>query len=141
MGPPNVQIRKYAWEEFETDARKIADTIKSWDKEFPHIYGLSRGGLTLAVRLSHLLLPDHKRKLLSFSRFSIITQLPESLEKFQDSILIVDDIADTGETLSLFKEHNFFIVTLFKHPQSIVTPDIWIREKDSRWIEFPWEAP
>jgi len=52
--------------------------------------------------------------------------------------LIVDDIADTGETLKNYEK--FFIATLYYHKQSIVKPNIWIYEKKDQWIQFPWEC-
>lgn len=139
--PPNTSIRVYTWEEFDADARKIADTIKAWELKFRWIYGLPRGGMPLAIKLSHLLLPDNQRKSNINNNFTFREMLPDYIQDFQKEILIVDDIADTGKALLILQERGFFIATLFKHPQSIVTPDIWIREKDNRWIQFPWEAP
>ena len=52
--------------------------------------------------------------------------------------LIVDDIADSCRTLERFKGKNF-IVTPYYHQQSLVVPDIWLREKKDAWIVFPWE--
>ncbi|OGY63837.1 MAG: hypothetical protein A3I24_00085 [Candidatus Harrisonbacteria bacterium RIFCSPLOWO2_02_FULL_41_13b] len=136
--PPNAGIQVYTWEEFEVDARKIADTIKAWGKKFKYIYGPPRGGVILAVKLSHLLCPDRERKPGLPNNFGFMSfYMPEFWEK----TLVVDDIADTGQTLWNFNNCGSFIVTLFKHPQSTITPDIWIREKDDRWVQFPWEAP
>jgi len=52
-----MAIIKFSWEEFDAAADMIADEIKSKGllKKFTHIYGIPRGGLPLAVALSHRL--------------------------------------------------------------------------------------
>ena len=96
-------------------ARKIK---KFFPNEFTAIYGVPRGGTSIALHLSHLLeLP--------------IVDCPCKAD------LICDDISDTGRTLRKYKDK--FIVTIYYHKQSIVKPDIWIYEKKTRWIQFPWE--
>lgn len=127
--PQDAKMRPYSWEEFEADAKKIADTIQAWGKNFAYVYGPPRGGLMLAVRLSHLV-----------PNLQFVATLSGDYEDLCDQILIVDDITDTGKTLERYQRYGFFIATLFKHPNSAVAPDIWIREKDDRWVEFPWET-
>ena len=63
--------------------------------------------------------------------------IPYFTEPQGPKTLIVDDIADTGETLTPYK--NYTIVTLFYHRQSVVVPSIWLHEKTDRYIVFPWE--
>ncbi|HIE18091.1 TPA: phosphoribosyltransferase [Candidatus Bathyarchaeota archaeon] len=60
-------------------------------------------------------------------------------------ILILDDVADTGKTLKLVKEHLFSrgaeevrIATIYYKPWSIVVPDYYEKET-KRWVVFPWE--
>jgi hypothetical protein len=59
--------------------------------------------------------------------------------------LIVDDIADSGRSLKLVKEHvaekgaaEVKVATLFRKPWSIVEPDYWEKET-AFWVVFPWE--
>jgi len=59
--------------------------------------------------------------------------------------LVVDDVADTGETLALVQRliaaHCTQVRTavLYAKPHSIVNPDfVWRRT--ARWITFPWSA-
>jgi hypoxanthine phosphoribosyltransferase len=60
-------------------------------------------------------------------------------------ILLVDDVADTGESLQLAKNHilkkdkaDLKILTLYKKPQSIIEPDYY-EKITKRWIIFPWD--
>jgi hypothetical protein len=61
-------------------------------------------------------------------------------------VLLVDDIADTGESLLTAMEHlkergakSIFVVTLVKKPHSKVVPDLYVKET-SAWVVFPWEV-
>ncbi|MBI4239559.1 phosphoribosyltransferase [Candidatus Uhrbacteria bacterium] len=111
----------YTWSEFEKDLFALSKKLRRAKKKFTGIWGPARGGLPLAVCLSHLL------------------TLPLVSKPKDTSILIVDDIADTGETLQNFAKKGFCIATLYYHSQSIVVPTFWIREKHNEWIIFPWE--
>ncbi len=114
----------YTWKQFEKDIGKITKKIKKEGWKFENIYGPPRGGLILAVCLSHRL------------KIPLILN-PENIE---NHTLLVDDIADTGKTLYPYAFLERVIITLFYHRQSIVVPDIWLREKKDKYIHFPWEA-
>ena len=75
-------ISFFTWSEFDKSVERIANKCKF--NEFSGIYGVPRGGLCLAVALSHKL----KIKLIS--------------EPIKNS-LIVDDVYETGITLKSFK--------------------------------------
>jgi len=108
-------------QKFVKACKHIAITIRENSLKYnvKNIYGVPRGGWIPAVHLSHLL------------------DLPISLYPTKDS-LIVDDIADKGNTLSIFSGRNP-IATIYYHRQSLVKPDIWVYEKKDKWIQFPWE--
>ena len=113
------------WKQFDEACYKLAEKLKSL--KFKNIYGIPRGGLIVAVRLSHLLDIPVISDVKDISFFTILA----------------DDIADTGKTLDfLISEHaskGSCVATLYYHKQSRVVPDIWIHEKKDRWIVFPWE--
>ena len=111
-------INYFSWCEFDKSVDYIANKCKFL--EFSGIYGVPRGGLCLAVALSHKL----KIKLIS--------------EPIKDS-LIVDDVYETGITLNSFKniEGAMFFVLFSK-----IKPTWWntvFISKKSQWIVFPWE--
>ena len=89
------------------------------EKHFEGVYGFPRGGLPLAVWISH--------------RGKVPLLLAPS-----KNCLIVDDIADTGQTLLKYKDSHY-IATMFYHRQSAVVPAFWMFEKKDEWIIFPWE--
>ncbi len=122
----------YTWQEFARDVEKMTAMLESKGliSTFKNVYGFPRGGLILAVCISH--------------RLGIPLILDR--EQITEKTLIVDDIADTGKTLYPLKIHYLLsslkpiIITLFYHRQSLFAPDIWLREKKDKWIHFPWEA-
>ena len=61
------------------------------------------------------------------------------------SVLVVDDVADTGRTLELVAEfcsghvRDLQTAVLYEKPQSVITCDhVW--KRTSRWINFPWSV-
>ena len=108
----------FTWNEFDKSVDYIADQCKFL--KLSGIYGVPRGGLCLAVALSH----------------KLDTQL---IEKPAKNSLIVDDIFETGLTLSNFKHiegANFFVLVSKKRPIWWNTVSITSKKE---WIVFPWE--
>jgi hypoxanthine phosphoribosyltransferase len=61
-------------------------------------------------------------------------------------VLVVDDVADTGKSLRLVREHirqqgaaELRIATVYRKPFSIIAPDYYEKET-RRWVVFPWET-
>ena len=128
--PKGVRKIRYSWNNLERDrvllVRKIRFQEKRQGFSFKRIYGLPRGGLPLAVCLSHDLGID------------LVLELPK---KFDSELIVCDEIADTGRTLRSIKKAGYFIVVIHKHSESITEPDIWLREKPNHtWIAYAWEA-
>ena len=111
-------ISYFTWSEFDKSVDHIANKCKFL--EFSGIYGVPRGGLCLAVALSHKL------------KINLIS------EPIKNS-LIVDDIYETGHTLNTFKniEGAMFFVLISK-----INPTWWntvFKSEKNEWIVFPWE--
>ena len=115
------QHKYLTWEQFDSVCKEIHIWAK--DKKFNSIYGPPRGGLVLAVKLSHLL------------------EIPLIVSKddITPRTLIVDDITDTGKTMEKFRQKGNKIATIFYHKQSTVIPDKWFFEKTDKWVIYPWE--
>ena len=111
-------ISYFTWNDFDKSVKHIANKCNLL--EFSGVYGIPRGGLCLAVALSHKL------------KINLIS------EPIKNS-LIVDDVYETGITLNAFKdiEGAMFFVLFSK-----IKPGWWntvhISKKDE-WIVFPWE--
>ena len=111
-------MNKLSWIEFDECVNSI--TKKCQNKRFQGVYGFPRGGLCIAVALSHSL------------------GLP-MLDEPKSYSLIVDDIYDTGYTLDTIKHLKGSEAHVWV---SKIKPTWWnaikyIKAKD--WIVFPWE--
>ena len=116
-----------SWEGYDSYIDSITNWVKTSDLYLGAVYGLPRGGLPIAVSLSHRL---HLPLLMDYYDRKIVTD---------KKILVVDDIADTGHTLKDFENKHNIICTFHYHEQSIIEPDYWIHKKDDDWIVYPWE--
>ena len=108
----------FKWYDFDKSVNYI--TNKCRFLKFSGVYGIPRGGICLAVALSHKL----NIKLVSEPR--------------QNS-LIVDDVYETGLTLSAFRhiEGAMFFV-LFSKSEPTWWNSVNIAQKNE-WIVVPWE--
>jgi len=139
----------YSFEEFQTDINYLAKEIKKYNPDC--LVAIARGGLTLSHFLGELLNIrdvftinsihyENEKKLDSF----IIKNIPDLSN--QHKIILLDDISDTGETLNeiinilnkKFPHLNIITATIFYKKNSIIIPDIKIKEAES-WITFFWE--
>ena len=111
-------INYFTWDEFDKSVGQIAKKCKH--SKFSGIYGIPRGGLCLAVALSHKL------------KINLIS------EPLKNS-LIVDDVYETGITLNALKNvegAKFFV--LFSKIKPTWWNSVHLSEKNE-WIVFPWE--
>ncbi|MEM3054663.1 MAG: phosphoribosyltransferase [Candidatus Bathyarchaeia archaeon] len=117
------------------------------------IVGVSRGGWPPARVLSDLLdNPNLANVKVEFylgvaetKDTPTLTQ-PVSVKVAGKKVLVVDEVADTGKSLKIIKEHlaeegaaEVKIATIYYKPWSIITPDYYVKET-SCWIVFPWEV-
>ncbi|MDH5482589.1 MAG: phosphoribosyltransferase [Candidatus Bathyarchaeota archaeon] len=116
------------------------------------IVGVSRGGWAPARVLSDLLdnpnLANVKAEFyLGVAETKGEPTLTQSVSAVvaEKRVLIVDEVADTGKSLKLVKEHiinegatEVKVVTVYYKPWSVIVPDYYVKET-SHWIVFPWE--
>ena len=122
-----MRMLNMSWNRFDTAARNLAGRIRHSEIPISAIYGNPRGGLCLAVRLSHLL------------NIPLIVQLPEVTHDSPRDILWVDDIVDTGNSGDVARTH-YRVASLYWNPKAPWRPDFYIYKKpENSWVVFPWE--
>lgn len=150
LKPKDAEVYIYAHEEFELTINRLVLEIRSYNPTV--ILALSRGGLVPAVWLSHAL-----------DDVQVIVIYPENASMCFDNcnmsrILIVDDIADTGQTLEKIIENlKGFDENLKKANllpiMEMRTCVLWYKEHrcdikldyvgtistSDDWVQFPWE--
>ena len=140
----------YGWEEMRRDVNSLCREI-TLDKFDPNvIVGLSRGGLTPGVMMSHWMKKPFK------SIKAALRDHPEWEDylprKSDKQVLIVDDVCDSGETFqrisNFIKERSDGVdvrfAVLYWNNECNFTPHYYVNSiaKDSEniWIHFPWES-
>lgn len=141
---------KVSWQSVEGLCGKLAKRVSSFKPDV--IVGISRGGLVPLRLLSDLL--DNQNvavmKIEFYKSINVthdfprITQ-PLTVDVRGKRVLIVDDVADTGRSLLVAKEHikiagakDLKIATLHYKPHSLFKPDYFVETTD-KWLVYPWE--
>ena len=143
----------YNWREMRRDVNTLCREV-SLDKFDPDvIVGLSRGGLTPGVMMSHWMnkpFKPIKTALRDFPEWE--DYLPR---KTDERVLILDDVCDSGVTFTRIREHiqknaleeincDVRFAVLWWNNEIEFEPDYYVNEiaKDSTntWIHFPWES-
>ena len=111
-------MRVLTWDEFNVCVKKITYLCK--DKNLSGVYGFPRGGLCLAVAISHSL------------------QLP-LLNEPKPFSLVLDDVSETGLTLNRVKDISGVIAFVWISKIEVA----WFNAVETcprnQWIVFPWE--
>ena len=114
-----------SWGWVDHQIQVIANSIED-KNEFVAVTGVPRGGLIPAVMLSHKL----GLKYIPYQQ-AVSKRRP---------VLVVDDISDSGLTLTGVGNKGFITATLCVRYNTQYTPDYYGEEiTDDRWIVFPWE--
>lgn len=152
MSTENIFCEAMSWESFYSTARKTADNIITSGYKPDMIIGLARGGWVFARVLCDFL---GVKDLLSLKvEHWGITATPDGEAKIKFplevdltglKVLIVDDISDTGKSLTVASTHvkklNPRIIktaTLIFLTGSNFKPDFYGVEMTWRWVVFPW---
>lgn len=140
------------WNQIYTMLLDLADKIRESRFKPDIIVGVCRGGWPPARVLSDLLDNSNLANVRAefyvgvaeTKREAVLTQ-PVSVSVKDKRVLIVDEVADTGKSLKLVKDHiaqqgaaEVKTAAVYYKPWSIIKPDYYEKET-SRWIVFPWE--
>ena len=162
MNDPSIYCPQYSY--IEQGCSQIVNNITIKGIHIDRIIGVSRGGLIPSVIISHLLkLPltpiiysspngkgETKDPNIHLPDFTTPVASGTGELPSPQSLLIVDDISDSGETLKFLSEHyttkgNYILtaVLYYKRHQcpTKFIPDFFWNEipVDSKWVKFPWE--
>lgn len=114
---------KISWAQYDKDVHQLADNIKKAGLGLSCVCPIPRGGCPIGVHLSHLL------------------EIPmRSIPRGRT--LIVDDVSDSGKTLSKWQgKKGIYTATLYIKSSARVKPDFTVRcYKTDQWIVYPWEV-
>lgn len=151
--PLELKFEAPSWNQIYDMLLDLADRIRKDGFKPDIIVGVSRGGWPPARVLSDLLSNPNLANVRAEFYVGVaetkcepaLTQ-PISVAVAGKRVLIVDEVADTGKTLKLVKEHiieqgavEARTATAYCKPRNIVKPDYYSKETGD-WIIFPWEV-
>ena len=143
------------WGLFGEAIRALAEDVVRSGYEPSIILAVARGGLLPAAAIAYAL--DVKNVFMMSVEFYtgvderlefpiVLPPLLNTVDIAGASVLVVDDVADTGATLKLVKdvcaEHvaDARCAVLYEKSRSVVKCEhVWRRT--DRWINFPWSSP
>ena len=149
-----VEREVLSYELFGVAARELAAQVVDSGFRPDIVLAIARGGLTVAGALGYALAVKNCFAITVEYYTGIDTRLdvPVVLPPMPDlvavrdlNVLIADDVADTGDTLSMVHRiiHDHVkearSAVLYQKSRSIIEPDYVWRITDD-WITFPWSA-
>ena len=142
------------WEGYGTGARALAQMVADSGYRPDLILSIARGGLFIAGSLGYALsiknifVMNVEYYTDIDERHDVPVVLPPYLELVDlddASMLIADDVADTGHTLEMVRDHCMARVgevrtaVIYEKSRSLVKCDFVWRRTDL-WIDFPWSS-
>ena len=132
----------------------LARQIKKSDFKPEIVLSIARGGFFLGAALGYAL--GVKNSFTMSVEFYtginerlpmpvVLPPVPNKVDLNGATVLIADDVADSGETLRLVEEFwrgtvkETRTAVLYEKPRSVVKPD-YVWRKTDKWIEFPWST-
>lgn len=120
---PLEPMRLLSWQDFDQAVERLSRRClasAAGGRRFTGIHGIPRGGLVLAVTLSHRL------------------ELP-LLSEAQPGCLVVDDIHETGRTLAPYRQLDGCQLMVWISKTEL--DGLWAAEemRSPEWVLFPWE--
>lgn len=134
-----------SWEQFHRDAKALAWRLLELRLSFKGIAGIARGGLIPAAIVARELDMRHVETICISSYEDQAQQeakIIKMLEGSGEGWLIVDDLADTGNTARIVRHHlpKCHLATVYAKPAGKPLVDTFFTEvSQETWIDFPWD--
>ncbi|UGT43949.1 phosphoribosyltransferase [Nocardia yamanashiensis] len=143
-----------SWELFGDASRELAQTIADDGFEPDLILSIARGGLFVAGSLGYAL--DVKNlHVMNVEFYTGVNQrldlpvmlppVPSKVDLTGATVLVADDVADTGKTLKLVRDFcadhvaEVRCAVIYQKPHSEVDCE-YVWKRTDRWINFPWSV-
>ena len=142
------------WELFGRAARELAQIVVDSDYEPDLIMSITRGGMLPAGAMSYAM-GIKNLHIINVEFYTgvderlplpvLLPPVPAAVHLSGQKVLIVDDVADTGETLRMVRDFceahvaETRTAVLYEKSQSVVKCD-YVWKRTDQWISFPWSS-
>ncbi len=142
-----------SWDDIGDLTFKLAQQILATNQKYDRLIALARGGVSITQALGDALAVK-KISVIQTEMYTGInekTATPVVIQPLaatikDERVLVVDDLADSGETLLFISQYlsaqapkDVKLATLFRKPWTKVTPDFYVGDSEA-WVIFPWEV-
>ncbi|HEX4251261.1 MAG TPA: phosphoribosyltransferase [Pseudonocardia sp.] len=149
-----MEREELTWELFGTASRELAQAVADDGFSADLILSIARGGLFVAGSLGYAL--DVKNlHVMNVEFYTGVDQrlelpvmlppVPNAVDLAGATVLIADDVADTGATLKLVRDFCLEQVAevrcavIYEKPRSEVKCE-YVWKRTDKWINFPWSV-
>lgn len=142
------------WEGFGKAARELATAVVDSGFQPDLIMSITRGGMLPAGTISYAM-GIKNLHIINVEFYTgvdarlpmpvLLPPVPAAVDLSQKKVLVVDDVADTGETLRMVRDFCATHVAetrtavLYEKSQSVVKCD-YVWKRTDEWISFPWSS-
>jgi len=150
----SIKCYSVSWNKVQRLARTLAHKIIKSGYKPDIIIGIARGGLVPSRMVCDFLLQDelmsiqtqHWGTALKHESAGLKFSLPKEADISGNKVLVVDDVADTGESFSVMMDYleqktpmEIRTAVLQYKSSSTVVPDYWGEKlQEWNWIIYPW---
>jgi xanthine phosphoribosyltransferase len=147
---PKSTDRIVTWDDVHRDTRALVNRLTSYGP-WTGIVAIARGGLVPAAiigremnirRMDTLCITTYDDRTKGSAN---ILKTPETAVAVKGSEwLVVDDLADTGETLRAARTilPEAYFATIYVKPEGLSLVDTFVHQvPQTTWIVFPWDLP
>ncbi|MDR1806959.1 MAG: phosphoribosyltransferase [Propionibacteriaceae bacterium] len=143
-----------SWADFGVAVRDLAHAVYDSGYRPDLLLGIARGGLfpagalgyALGIKNIHIMNVEFYTDVEERLPLPIVLPpVPQEVDLNEKSVLVVDDVADTGGTLKLVRDfcaghvRDIRTVVLYEKPHSLVKCE-YVWKHTDKWIAFPWSS-
>lgn len=141
---------RLSWCQFHQDCQRLAGKLREADRQYDKMICITRGGVFVGGLLAHFLgirnITTIALTLYEGSRqgSGIVELSAPDMPKPGSSILVVDDLLDSGRTLAYIMEkwgndYEIDSAVLYDKGGGELRPDFAAMSIPDEWVWFPWE--
>ncbi|WP_265448120.1 phosphoribosyltransferase [Flexivirga meconopsidis] len=149
-----TQREVLTWEMFGDASRELAQAIADDGYQPDLIMSIARGGLIPAGAISYALgiKNVHVMNVEFYTGIDerlpmpvMLPPVPQPVDLSGATVLVIDDVADTGGTLELVKQfceghvQETRCAVIYEKSRSVVKSD-YVWKRTDEWIDFPWSS-
>lgn len=143
-----------SWQRYGVAVRELAESVARDGYRPDVILAIARGGLFVAGSLGYALAVKnlHVMNVEFYTGVDqrldmpvVLPPVPDVVDLAGATVLVADDVADTGETLKLVRDFcagrvaEVRCAVIYQKPRSVVSCE-YVWQRTDRWIDFPWST-